>query len=466
LLIIEDLIRAVPHFDKFVAWRDMEAAVLRLAGRGAAEVEVLGRSEGGRPIHHVTMGRGRYKALFVGYPHPNEPIGGLTVLSLLDLLSQSPSPLGGLDVEWHVVPSIDPDGMVLNEAWTQKPFSIGSYVRGCFRQEPRDQVERSFPIEYKKLLFDAPIPEVRSLMGLMDRLRPDFYYSLHNARLGGVVAYVSKPVDEAVCAGLTALWSRLGIPVAAPGGGSALESGFEAYAPGVREIFAVPKYYDYLESRYPNPEDLLHDAGACSWDYLREISPGSLSFIMELPYLRHPMSDSRRPIGRNLREEKLVIDAKNKALVSRLLDLWRGVEAEIEPSGPLYRKVKHSILDHEDEIHLGLPSWETRTEFIVNEPRFNREMVEADLFGLMQTRMYALANSHELVRVLESTPRTPAIEAALDGARSIYDVAIAEIDAQVDNDRFEMIDLDALVRAQLVGGLIALESDLRAKGGG
>ena len=177
---VEKLLLGVPKFEKFCSVQELRTLVesLRVESSGL-QVAVAGMSALGRPIHHVKGGTGKIKALLVGFPHANEPIGGLTVLSLLRLLREGA--LADAGVEWHIVPCIDPDGAVLNEGWSQTDFTLRNYLRNFHRQELRDQVECSFPIHYKKLLFDQPVTEAQILMRLLKGIRPDFYYPLHNS---------------------------------------------------------------------------------------------------------------------------------------------------------------------------------------------------------------------------------------------------------------------------------------------
>jgi hypothetical protein len=188
---VADVLSAMPRFDSFCSVAQLHALAETLrADAPAFEVEIAGTSAGGLPIHHVRFGTGRLKALFVGFPHPNEPIGGLTVFSLMTLLKQRHPGLVHADIEWHIVPCIDPDGALLNEGWSLKPFSLQSYMRHSHRQEPRDQIDMSFPIRYKRLVFDEPVREARILQALLASLRPDFHYSLHNLIGGGGTFFI------------------------------------------------------------------------------------------------------------------------------------------------------------------------------------------------------------------------------------------------------------------------------------
>ena len=53
------------------------------------------------------------------------------------------------------------------------------------------QAEWTFPFVYKNYSWTTPIPETQVLMNIIDRVKPEFMYSLHNAGFGGAYWYVS-----------------------------------------------------------------------------------------------------------------------------------------------------------------------------------------------------------------------------------------------------------------------------------
>lgn len=459
---VDQVLREVPHFQKFCSIAELSALVETLRRDcPQADVRIAGSSADGLPIYHVRFGSGPTKALFVGWPHPNEPIGGLTVFSLLSLLRQGNPQLLNAGVEWHIVPCIDPDGALLNESWTQQPFSIGSFMRNSYRQEPCDQVERSFPIEHKRLRFDRPTKEAKILQALLAEIRPDFFYSLHNARLGAVSCHLTRDVGEKYYRQLHQLAQTY--EVAFHQGGSPLLGGHAHYARGIWELFSARKYYDYLETVTDRPEEGLHQAGGCSWEYLVDIKPSALTFIMELPYLRHPGSVSTKNTGRNLRQFMLRMDADNKFLITVILEEWEKVQGEIDPASPFYRKISHSIVAAKDRLLEGLPSWESGTSDLLFNPAYSKTMTEADVFHVCTKRFYALCNSHEFVRLLQASEQTPAVVQARQRLESLYEEALAELAKLIDFDAFEVLDYSSLAQLHLGGGLIALNSVLEAQ---
>ena len=75
---------------------------------GLARLETVGASAEGLPIELLTIGHGRTPALLVGVPHPNEPIGTLTLAFLCRLLCEGDTLRHRLDVTLSAVVVADP----------------------------------------------------------------------------------------------------------------------------------------------------------------------------------------------------------------------------------------------------------------------------------------------------------------------------------------------------------------------
>lgn len=463
---VAQVLAAMPRFESFGSVSRLHQLVESLADAPGFTVRLAGTSENGLPIHHVRYGSGSVRALFVWPVHANEPVGSLTVYSLLTLLKDGNRTLLDADVEWHIVPCIDPDGAVLNEGWTQQPFDHRTYSRNHHRQEPRDQVERSFPITYKRLTFDQPSNEATILRTLLGELRPDFFYSLHdmNAVAGGGYAGVTHDVDETYAREIYQLLRSNGIPIASTDDlGSPLDGDRAQFSGVVRETFIATKHYDYLERLTDVPEEGLHGGGAFSPEYLAEVSPGSQSFLFELPLATHPMAGSRVPMAGDLRRLMLQVDAGNKYLVTLILKEWERTKDDVDATSHLYRKTVNGIVDPRQNLAGGLPCWPlgTLTTWdILFSPAYDKPMTEDDVLKVYLTKFYVLCNAYEFVRLLKASPQTAAVRQAIERLDEAFDEAFAEIDAHVDFDKFEAIDCNALARVQLGGGLIALNAQL------
>ena len=460
---VPTIVQAVGGFDHFWSVDKLDALVESLRGDAEFEIRQAGASENGHPIHHVRFGAGSVRALLVGFPDANEPIGGLTVSSLLRLLAARHPSLIGVDVEWHVVPCIDPDGAALNEGWTQRPFEINHYMRNFHRPAARDQIDCSFPIQYKRLKFNAPVTETQVLMNIIERVRPDFYYALHNnSGAMGVWLLTSRNIGQPYHQQLHRLLAEFGMPVqiSAPFGGQ-----LDRFDEGIYENVSTRKLYDILARHVPAPEEVMQ-SGARSFDYVAEANPHALSFVSELPYVTHPSSGLRRPTGEHLRGIKLRIDAENKFLATRLLEEWSLVKDEIQTSGPLYKKVISDLILVRDQLPEGLPCWPRKTRDTLFNPAYGKPASEGERFeAYMLERFFVLCHYYEFVQLLKASRISPVIAAAIDRLEGEFDHAMRTLDAAVDLGKLQLFALDDLAKVQLGSGLIVLNSLLHdAKG--
>ncbi len=182
-------VRRVPAAEGFPSVDDLLASFARIADEnpGLVTTRRVGTSRRGESIPGYSIGSGERSYLVVGGVHPNEPIGFLTALHLLEQLIADPALLEASSGTWHVIPCIDPDGARLNEGWYPAPQDRNFYARRFYRPEPDQQVEWTFPTSYKNAYFDRMMPETQALAREIDRVKPDLYVALHNGEMGGVL---------------------------------------------------------------------------------------------------------------------------------------------------------------------------------------------------------------------------------------------------------------------------------------
>ncbi|HZB31623.1 MAG TPA: M14 family zinc carboxypeptidase, partial [Streptosporangiaceae bacterium] len=190
------LVDRIPQIDRipsmdalFDAFRDLASRYPRLF-----RLRRIGTSRLGEPLIMLTTGRGPKQALLVGGPHPNEPIGFLTLLHLARRLADDADLRDGMGYAWNLIPCIDPDGARLNEGWYGGPMTIEHYHRHFYRPALRNQPEWTFPMNHGRAFFDRPLPETQALMRVIDELRPRFQYSLHNADFGAAYFVLSRDI--------------------------------------------------------------------------------------------------------------------------------------------------------------------------------------------------------------------------------------------------------------------------------
>ncbi len=400
--------------------------------------------------------------MIVAGPHAAEQIGSLTAYSLMFLLHKRNRALSDLKVEWHIVPCIDPDGAILNEGWSQKPFTLENMMRNHYVQAAPDQVDVSFPIAHKKLVFDRPSREARVLKELIDRVRPDFLFSLYNSIVGGASYFLSRDIGQKYYQEIYRLLQQQGLPIEKRPAWSEFGTQF---AVGIGENFSKSKYYDYLERTTPSPERLLQGRGAASWDYLSQIKPGALSCSAELGYVRHPSSESERDTGQNLRRLMLQVDADSKYLATVMLEEWQNTKEDLNTASPLYRAVVDYALPAKDRLlDGGIPLSSHTTLDLLFNPSFSRMMTEADRFRACFGGGYIfLLMGYQLVRLLKISNQTTAVQQAITRLDRDFSDRLAEIAQEVNFNAFKVTDCDTLARVQFGSGLIALNSVLEAQ---
>lgn len=268
----------VPDFAAFATVDELLASLsaIAVAHPDVANVRRVGTSRLGEPLLCLSVGDGPLTALVFAMPHPNEPVGGLTALHLASRMSQDEDLRRSCGVRWLIVPCIDPDGTRLNEEWFGGPFTRGHYSRHFYRPAGDEQVEWTFPFQYKRAYFDSVMPETLALMRLIDTHQPALMCSLHNAELGGVYYYLSRP-EHQLYAALQEIPQSLGL---------ALDTG-EPEAPhivrlsrGIYRTISTEDAYDYTEDIGIDP--LESPAGTSSADYAATY--GTLSLVSEVPY--------------------------------------------------------------------------------------------------------------------------------------------------------------------------------------
>lgn len=428
------------------------------------EVRVLGTSSKGIPIHHVRFGAGRVKALFVAGPHCPEQIGSLTVFGLLTLLKQGNRHLLDADVEWHIVPCIDPDGAVLNEGWSQKPFTFERFLRHHYEQPSEDQVDRSFPIRYRKWRFDEPSREAKLLQSLFDRIEPDFYYTLHNSMpTGGAWCAISRNIGQPHYRRWHRLLKAQGIPLRKKTPGI---SWCRQLAPGVSEFPLATKFYDYLHALKQDPGSALKGIGAGSGDYALQRNKHCLVFCSELAYIKHPAMVSDRKSRSNLKHLKLQIDADNKFIASAILTEWESVAKALDRKHPLYLKIFEQLIKRKDSLASGIWEWNfVRPDDLLRDSAEDRTATENEVFhAVMQGGYMFLCNAYAFVRLLKVSERNANVRRAIRRLEPVFAEVYRSLMKRIAPARMSVIGCNTLMKAQLGSGLIALDALLADRG--
>jgi hypothetical protein len=264
---LAECMRQVPDFAAFPSVDDLHADLdaLVAAHPDLVRVRRIGTSRLGEPLRVLTVGDGPADAVVIGGPHPNEPVGGLTVAVLASLLCRDAALRAELGYRWHLLPCADPDGARLNEGWFGTPGDRRAYAEHFYRPDPVEQVEWTFPLAGTDYWFDRTLPETAALMRLMDEVEPSLVCSLHNGEHQGVFFYLNRD-DPELARELAELAAIEGLP---------LHHG-EPELPGSRLI--APAVYSTHDGARVGA---MFGAGAGSADYAARF--GALHIVPEVP---------------------------------------------------------------------------------------------------------------------------------------------------------------------------------------
>ncbi|MEM3132521.1 MAG: M14 family zinc carboxypeptidase, partial [Sulfolobales archaeon] len=106
--VLGEVVERVPSYRTFMTFRELEESTDALAKEYGDVVRVMeaGRSRCGERIRALIVGRGSKTALLFGAPHPNEPVGTLTLEYLTSVLASNEDVRKALDYTWIVVKAV------------------------------------------------------------------------------------------------------------------------------------------------------------------------------------------------------------------------------------------------------------------------------------------------------------------------------------------------------------------------
>jgi hypothetical protein len=445
---LQQIATDIPHYQTFLTVNELNASTHRLVDEfpGPTRLNVIGQTRRGDPIELLTIAGGPLQAVVFGAPHPNEPIGTLTIEYLSRRLCEDEALRRELGYTWHFIKAIDADGMRLNEGWFKGPFTVTNYARHFFRPAPFDQVEWTFPVEYKALSFDRPLPETQALMRVIDEVKPQFLYSLHNSGFGGVYYYVTQD-----CPSLydrfhqIPAWYDLPLHLGEPELSSAV-----TFAPAIFRMLTVEETYDHLEKNgIPDPAAVLQ-SGASSAGYAQRY--GTFTLVVEMPYFDDPRVNDQavtNTIRRDIILQNLQAADEFDAWIDSQLD---SVRADLHLNTPIRKSV-------ETFLSTGRNWREADRQWAQTAEETNRPATQAELFSnLLESRFYSMLVLGMFARMMDdeiaSANPGPTIYTARDAARA----RLEERGTKLERDlNYRALPIRSLVGVQVCAGLAAAQ---------
>jgi hypothetical protein len=439
----DDVLKEVPDYKTFYTIDELNDSSEKLAKKYPTKVKisVVGKSRKGEKIKALKIGKGKKTALLFGFPHPNEPIGSMTLEYLSQKLVEDKA-LSKLDFTWYIIKAIDIDGARLNEGWFKGPFTPLHYALNYYRPPSHQQVEWTFPIKYKTLVWNKPLPETKALMKIIDNNKPRFMYSLHNSGFGGVYFYVSTP-----CKLLYSKFQNLAKQEKLP-----LHLG-EPEAPYMKKladaIFKMPtsaESYEFLKKHLNKDPAKVIKSGTSSVDYARRAGE-NFTLVCEMPYYYDPrIGDTSK--SDVIRKEAVLYDLK---LENENYNFVKKEYAKAKAHLKKYKDKKPFIDSIEEFLRRFPDQVAARKHWAETDPKLKRKATVAEKFdSYVLSRFYGLLMSGMLYRCIKDTKNEKTEKEVLS--------RITELNQKLEKQlSYKIIPIKSLVRVQLGSALITAE---------
>ena len=186
----------VPNYDSFLTLDELDKRAFELSNKYGFEIKEVGTSENNHRMYLIRAGKGSKNAFVWGFPHPNEPIGSLTIDWLINYFGENPDTLRETGYTWYFMYTADPDGTRLNEHWFKGKLTLDRYFTNFYRPPANRMIDWTFPIKYKDFEWKEPLNETRVLIDIIKEIKPDLMYPIHNSGFGGAYFFSTREFDE------------------------------------------------------------------------------------------------------------------------------------------------------------------------------------------------------------------------------------------------------------------------------
>jgi hypothetical protein len=449
---VQSIVDHVPDYKDFLTVEEMDESCRELAREFPDIVTVFeaGRSREGHPILCMKIGDGPKNALCFACPHPNEPIGAMTLEYFSRALAENDELREGLGFTWYLIKCIDPDGVRLNENWFKGPFTVYNYTKNYYRPIGYEQVEWTFPIDYKELHFHNPLPETKTLMKLIEEIRPEFMYSLHNAGFGGAYWYITHDYPE-LYEDLRNSSIKQGIPLNL---GEPEEPFITKFSPAIFKNMTIAEAYDFIE-KYSGEKPNIKN-GTSSSDYAGSITD-CVTLLTELPYFFDSRIEDMSESDMTRKEAILKSVEISQAHFARLDQILQDIRPYIQKENPFVKLV-------EEVIQYVRGGSEAKIKWAESNPEFEKTAKIAEVFdNLYAAKFYnglylgltVRTCAHEIERLQLLEKRDEEALYKLKEAHEISEKLLEEycnvLETELD---YSFIPIQKLVRIQVESGLI------------
>jgi zinc carboxypeptidase len=379
----------VDNYMEFLTVNELADELRKFQRKDLIKINQIGTSSRGRPILSTEIGNGKKSALIFGFPHSNEPVGSLTCLSLIRIISENEYLINKFT--WHIIPCADPDGAKLNEGWFKGKFTIEKYAKNFYRSMTPLQTDWTFPLKYKNYTFTDLPHNVIALAKLIEKTRPQLVYPVHNAGMSGAYFFMTRYFGDKFYNELTGLCKNLSIPLDM--GEPELEFMQEWNKPIYKE-FTGKEYYDYYASVGVEPD---RKTGDSSIGYSKNFNQEVVGIIGEIPYIYDKKIEDSN-LTKKTRRENIINEIarleKLKTFVSNIMST-----AEINKNSMFYDLFQYLVVRWEKDLR-------TRKKYLEKDEYSKMATVSQEFSSTVVPSFRQSLLLGELRRLLIESPKT------------------------------------------------------------
>jgi hypothetical protein len=288
-------------------------------------------------------------------------------------------------------------------------------------------------------------------MHLLDEIKPDFMFSLHNAGFCGVYYYISHP-NETLYSQYEKLVDNQNLPLHR---GEPEAPFIKKLAPAVFQMFGVSQSYDfYEENGVDDPSQIIRN-GTSSDDYLRRITcDKGFSLVCEMPYFYDKAIGDNSLTEFNRRD--LVIDANlySKEMYDYLKPRFDRIREYCPKNHRLYTTI-------EDSMDNFLKRHKPRMNNAQNNPMYDGKATVAQAFdSMVAMRYYQTFRPAMTARLCEyAAKKSPGKAKMFNNLKEELDGYVEEkVSEVIKGSDFEVIPIKKLVKVQIGSALITMQS--------
>lgn len=326
-----EITEKVPDYTGYLSYEELEENSQQLSRDYPSTVRLLnaGKSEEGRPINALKIGNGRHNILIYGFPNPEEPLGGLVIDYLSEVLASNEKLLREMDCTWHFIKCIDPDGAKLTEGYLKGPLTPDNFAKNFYRTPNYLTGEMNFPFSYGEILdLNTPTKETLALIKIMNSMEFSFISSLHVMKFGEMTFAVSGPCPK-IYSQLQHTAKENNIPLRKRFG--------DIVAPGIQLARYMTPAANYVRMTMQGLSPLQKVTGAFSFEYARMINPRLFMMIPECTTWYDPRCYDDPPSGSKLRETMDYVGGAFGKAARLVRDSYKEALPYLDPNSPFAR---------------------------------------------------------------------------------------------------------------------------------